>query len=420
MGFGRGPRTLQQQIATGLALETDTALTVSLSSGGEGTTRNSPTASRADVLATIALSSPGDTVVVPADTGVSWSGGIEISGITLKAENGKDHASPTVITAGLVTVTKHATHVTRLWGFRFTGTDQHVLLAGDMDDEPYVVHDCYFQDGSGYIFYGATNGGLVSKCEFYAPTPNGADHIAWSLGGVGLQGQTSWERAHSMGTADTNGTINNYIEDCTFTNFLEVAGDVDGGARNVYRYNQFNDSSLVVHGGGQVPTFTPEEGGGNDTSSYGGRHLEVYNNTFNRVSNDYPINKWVWMRGATGVFANNTVENADSPDGSSYPNKTEVRLTLACGTDPHPAYPMLMQVGQSDMSRDTTPACPYLVFGNTAVGGFTLSVTVDGDNGGGLTCPIPETYIQAGRDYATSNTWGWAPYTYPHPLRPDA
>jgi len=383
-----------------------------------GQVRTSPTASRTDVLATIALCSPGDTVIVPADASESWSGGISISGITLRGA-GKTTGG-TVITAGLVTITKHATHNTCLRGFRFSGTDQHISIVGTPSNKPYIVHDCYFNDGAaGTIWHCSTNGGLTSKCDFFTATAHGADDIIWSMGGVGLGGEDSWEAPHTMGDADVNGLTNNYIEDCTFTNFLEVAGDIDGGARNVYRYCTFTDSSLVVHGGGSA--HTAAEGGGNDTSAYGGRHLEVYGCSFNRVSNTNAINKWVWMRGATGVFANNIVMNADSPDGSSYPNKNEIRMSVACvDNDPtnRPAHPMLMQVGQSDMSRDTTPNQPYLIMGNTWAGGFTPVFGVDGDNGGGLTCAIPSTYIQAGRDYVTTNTWGWVPFTYPHPLRP--
>ena len=34
-----------------------------------------------------------------------------------------------------------------------------------------------------------------------------------------------------------------------------------------------------------------------------------------------------------------------------------------------------------------------------------------------VSCANPGGYIQQGRDYVLSNTWGWTPYTYPHPLQ---
>ena len=34
-----------------------------------------------------------------------------------------------------------------------------------------------------------------------------------------------------------------------------------------------------------------------------------------------------------------------------------------------------------------------------------------------VSCASPGAYIQQGRDYVLSNSWGWIPYTYPHPLQ---
>jgi hypothetical protein len=45
---------------------------------------DSPTALRTDVQNTIDGANPGDTIVVPDSAGVSWAGGITISGKTLE------------------------------------------------------------------------------------------------------------------------------------------------------------------------------------------------------------------------------------------------------------------------------------------------------------------------------------------------
>jgi hypothetical protein len=159
----------------------------------------------------------------------------------------------------------------------------------------------------------------------------------------------------------------------------------------------------VFHGG--YPT---------DSSPGGGtRQFEVYNNTFDRVSNNVPINKWIWVRGSSGVIANNVMDKADSPDGSTYPNKREILLTVGCPT----SYPVQYQVGQSSQTA-ASPTQPLAIFGNTGPGTSDSNfIVVAGSETAGPPCSSPNTYIQKGRDYVLSNTWGWTPYVYPHPLQ---
>jgi SPP1 family predicted phage head-tail adaptor len=374
-------------------------VTEAVSSGyWPGAVINAASASYADVSAAVASASAGDTVIVPASAGVSWSSGLTISGINFVGAG--QTVAGTVVTAGLITVVKHATYKTRVSGLRMTANAQHLQVNGAVADEFYFIDNCYLQNAGALMVQVATNGGCWFDCNFEAPTPHSADTFQLILG---AEAAASWAAAHTMGTADTTGEANNYFEDCTWSGFLEVAGDIDNGAKAVYRNCTFTDSSLVVHGGNS---------GVNDTSAYGGRHLEVYDCTFDRVSNDVGLNKWVWWRGSSGVFANNSVENADSPDGFSYPGKPE--LILSCGCTGSPAYPMQYQVGQSTDTPDATPGQPLAIFGNT---GVSMTISISGTSGGGITCGLPGDYIQSGRDYVLSNTWGWAAYAYPHPLR---
>jgi hypothetical protein len=140
--------------------------------------------------------------------------------------------------------------------------------------------------------------------------------------------------------------------------------------------------------------------------------MEIYNNTFRRVSNNVALNKWIWMRGSSGVIANNVFPRADSPDGSSYPNKNEIFLTVGCPG----AYPVRYQMGQSSDTADAAPRYPLAIFGNTGAGTTDSNFIALGQNPNN-SCSSPSSYIKAGRDYVTSNTWGWAPYRYPHPLQ---
>jgi hypothetical protein len=228
--------------------------------------------------------------------------------------------------------------------------------------------------------------------------------VNWTTASVfGLMTTEDWSQAPTFGVDDATGERNTYFEDNVYTNISEVALDGDVGSRVVIRYNTFVDSSVTFHGG--APS---------DSSPGGGvRHFEVYNNNFKRVSNNVPINKWVWVRGGTGVIANNTVARADSPDGNSYPNKSEFRLTLACPS----GYPVQYQVGQSNQSPQNPPSRPVLIFGNTGPATSDSNfIDVGSSDTAGGSCGSPNSYIQQGRDYMVSNSWGWRPYTYPHPL----
>lgn len=349
----------------------------------------------ADVSAAIASASAGNLVRVPAGT-CSWAEGLTISGIQLVGAGST--AEGTVITAGLVDLVKHETQVTRLSGFRFTGPDQHFDTAGDPNARPYVIDHNYFRaDASPRAAHLGANGGVIHNNELEA--------LSWTSADIfNTQASEDWSDAPTFGDEDVTGERNIYFEDNVFRNITETMPDGDVGSRLVIRHNTYIDSSIVFHGG--FPTDSSPDGGT--------RHFEVYDNEFMRVSNDIPINKWVWVRGATGVIANNVMARADSPDGSSYPNKPEIFLTVGC-PDPHPVQ---YQVGQSSETPENPPSHPLAIFGNSGPGVSDSNfIVVAGSDTAGPPCATPEDYVQAGRDYVSTNAWGWTPYTYPHPLQ---
>ncbi len=371
-----------------------------------GTNYNAASASRTDVNTAIALTVAGDTVTVPAGS-VSWAGDISISGITLIGP-GKDAGSPLTVTAGAVNITKHATEETRLTGVRFTGDNLHVTVGGDAANEIFQIYDNYFYSGGSVWADQTTNGGIWWGNEMEAAVGHNADTFKINLG-TGAVALASWTAATTMGTDDTTGKVNTYFEDNTWDWFGEVTVDVDNGARVVIRHDTYNNSSMVYHGGGSGTS-------GQDTSTYGGRQCEIYDCDFVRDSlPSASSNKWAWIRGGGGfVFANNAVDNNSTGD---YPNKNNLRFSVGCPGDP--GYPLQYQVGQSTISADSTPDQPALVFGNTGSAIAAGLITLTGLNGAGITCSVPGDYVQSGRDYETTNTWGWTAYTYPHPLRAD-
>jgi len=366
-----------------------------LAATSQAATGYAASCSQANVAAAVASASAGDTISVPAGN-CSWSGGISISGISLIGAGSSP--SGTVITAGRATLTKHATQTTRLSGFRFTGTDEHFSAGGSPSARPYIIDNNYFRsDASTRTGFLSANGGLLHHNQFIAINSTTQDVFNIATG-------ENWSQPPTFGSDDVTGERNIYFEDNTFTNISETAPDADVGSRVVIRHNTYVDSSIVIHGG--YPT---------DSSPNGGtRQFEIYNNIFDRVSNAIPMNKWIWVRGSSGVIANNAMERADSPDGFSYPGKSEVRLTIGCPT----AYPVQYQIGQSDQSPESQPSHPLAIFGNTGAGAVDSNfLSIAGSMTAGPPCSTPNSYIQLGRDYVLSNTWGWTPYTYPHPLQ---
>jgi len=363
-------------------------------------TRTAASCSTGDVQTAVSGASPGDTVKVPAGT-CSWSGNIAISGITLMGA-GKDASTGTTITSGGVTMTKHASQITRLSGFRFTAGGNHGSVVGSASARAFVIDNNYFYSSGGgdvYFMNINVNGGVLHHNDFYMnPSSGGGPDVFAIHPGEG------WSQATTMGTADTQGPAggerNIYFEDNTFTNCLETCPDGDDGARLVIRHNKYYDSSIVFHSGKP-----------NDTSTDGHRHFEIYENEFHRAIANNNINKWIWVRGGSGVIANNYMDAASS---SEFGGKNQIILSVGCPGSP--AWPVDHQIGQTVLPA-TSPAQPLLIFGNSGPGSSGSSFLIlNGSEGGGVSCGSPTTYVQSGRDYMTSNTWGWKPFTYPHPL----
>lgn len=335
----------------------------------------------------------GGTINVPAGT-CSWSAGITINNGKKLIGAGKTTGG-TVITSGAVTVTKSTVSNTRLSGFRFTAAN--ISVGGSSSAEPFIIDNNHIQGSGGSIVSISVNGGLLYDNDFILSPSIGGNFFFIHAG-------EDWSQPHTIGTADTTGERNIYFEDNTFTGFQDGAPDGDEGGRIVIRYNTLFDSSLVVHSGQPA-----------DTSEDGHRHVEIYNNTFDRVSNTVNFNKWIWIRGGTGVIANNVMERADSPDGSSYTGKAEIQLGINCSGNP--PWPLDHQVGQIDLPADSTPSHPLLIFGNTGAGATDSNFIGLTESGGGVGCSNPGFYIQQNRDYYRTNQWSWTPYPYPHPLQ---
>ena len=284
----------------------------------------------------------------------------------------------------------------------------------------------------GVIFSGITFNGNWN--DFFMTIKDDSD---WS----------SWRSvADTMGSRDTTGLYNNYIETSTFNGGSNGILDCDDNCRIVMRHNTFNES------GG----FNSH---GDDSSPVGMRHFEIYNNSFNfpdttcangnsSLSN---INQYIWLRGGTGVIYDNSFAPLSS---SCWGTKPEIRGSIRGAEDDLAflpptyttriascsavTYPVPNQLGQN-FSGTSLFTDPIYTWGNT---GTTCSLLPAGLDfaGGADPCNFTwSTFFQWGRDAVDSSVGsnscdngctvsavgttakpGYTAYTYPHPLTKSA
>lgn len=290
---------------------------------------------------------------------------------------------------------------------------------------PVLIHDCYFNSpdtaGSWDIIDTDSNKGIFWRCGFEA-TPFSQARLAIHQHNCDTD---SWSKASTMGTDDSTGLNNLYIEDCSFHGWLN-ATDQDNYARFTARHCLFNHSAIGTHG------F--------DTSTVGQRHFEsTFNNFFfiGRADGSTCNNTWwAYVRGGTFIWASNTCTDLSSTD---YGNKSEINMTVmalqrttglynACWSANDGSvtnYPLPRQVGCGYVAGTSTNDVytftgvdagdreTAYIFGTTGTAAVGIS-----DFGGGA-CTSPDTsvtYIVNGRDYTNAVKSGWAEYTYPHPI----
>lgn len=380
----------------------------------------------AAVNAAIASANTGDTVLVPAGT-CTWSGVNLNKAITVQ---GAGINSTNITLTGNNNVTKSAAGVQYIKGFSFSisgggNANKGFTAAGSWRNaQPVVFQNNAFTTNGSALFLVTVPGGYIWA--------NNTFNGAWDDSFLQIKDpqdpQGSWAFTDSIGTHDTNGTLNHYVESNTFTGGTNQGIDCDDGCRVVYRFNTLNYSDFNSHG--------------EDTSAVGIRHFEVYNNSFlapppipqcggnNACLGN--INQHVWIRGGTGVIYNNQF---DSIAGSFWGTKSNIRMNIrgiedvrpqgACGSV---SYPAPHQLGQNNNGLNTVDP-PY---GSLGSGDFTDPIYFWGNTGTLLTsfgfnwgnpCGFTfSTFFQTGRDVVNPGVSGGSPkpgytaFTYPHPL----
>ena len=378
--------------------------------------------STADVQAAINAASDGDTVIVPNGS-CTWSSGIATTKqIKIQGQTaGQTHL--TLSGAGtMFTITPGPNFSTEISNIDFlpgSATGNYIFVGGSPTAKPPLIHHNTFTIPDfqlvNAIDWERYRGGVIHHNTFSSSNPSGTQSTVIHMTDLS-NANLSWTTASTLGTADTDGTRNVYIEDNTFNNTYKTSIDCDNGMRIVVRHNTFNNSAFGCHMA--------------DSSTFGVRHTETYNNTFIFSTTpaggvNYPLNLsngWMDRIGGTGVFTQNVVPNIISQAWGDKPEMELIVQNLHRNAGPFPCvanYPAPHQLGQSnDGTKVVTD--PYYIWGNTGSGAALIPQFADytpDECGRDYVNWTTANWEQAGRDYVVGTPRpGWAPYTYPHPL----
>jgi hypothetical protein len=395
-------------------------------------TRTATTCSSSDVQAAINASARGDIVTIPNGS-CTWASGVTISGkgIILQGQTAAGVQITNNATFG-IDITEDTIFHTEIRTMTVTGDGEfiHILPHSSPNDDgkAVLIHDITFRNTS--AIRAEVNRGVI-----YANVVDGSGTLNQNLEFVQCKAQTlgnSWTSASTMGMADTTGESNLYIENNTLTKVLQAALDIDDNCRIVIRHNTFDNSAFSSHGA--------------DTSAIGGRHFELYENTFiftnlGDCSGTQTANVpyFFFLRGGTGVIADNTgLVNMSSCAWGNKPALTFTVMNLqrnagpnACwgaGTSGGAKYPAPRQIGRGYVTGTGTDGAGRTTDAFTYVGDSeplyiwnqsSAPSLADYDSTEcGATVDSSANYIRPGRDYIFGTPKpGYTKYTYPHPLR---
>jgi hypothetical protein len=368
-----------------------------------GATRQASSCAIDAVQSAVNAAAQGDIVTVPAGN-CSWSGLTLNKPIRLQ---GAGIGQTNITLTGVNNITK-SSGIIRISGFSFTknggGNESKGFVIGGSwkGAEPVIIESNTFKiSNSGLFRINVAGGVILAKNSFTA----GWDEQLIQLKN-GSDSDRSWATADTLGNKDTTGKLNHYIEDNTFYGATNGNMDADDGSRVVYRYNDLTFSSVNSHGW--------------DTSAYGVRHFEIYNNTFrhNGGCDQIANQNWsIWMRGGTGVIFNNQFANIA---GSCWGDKPEIKFSIRGAEDVRPQgscsntrYPTPHQLGQN-YNGTSYFTDPIYMWGNTGTAAISAAWTWGNPCGFNFA-----DFFKWGRDAVNSGTPkpGYTTYAYPHPLR---
>lgn len=307
-----------------------------------------------------------------------------------------------------------------------TGTGAHIHPAPTTSGFPTLVHDFRINALSGnHAVDRQTNKGVFFRVYFDAGFDwvHAANSHNTASGMAGKVTTTGWSSTSTMGTNDTTGRNNFYVEDCFFEGLTTEAMDFDDEQRTVVRHNVFDNAAITSHG--------------TDTSNIGNRHFEIYDNLFifdlfNGNDATVPdLDYWFFLRGGTGLLTDNVMPDIDSTE---WGNKGEIKFTVmspnrnsgpyACWAGGYPAprqtgFGRVTGAGSTGTFGYLGDIEPLYVWNNGSTAALGIDQYSPDECGNGA---VVTTYLQSGRDYnystnGTAAKPSYTKYTYPHPDR---
>jgi hypothetical protein len=426
---------------------------------------NALSCSSTDVQNAINTATVGQTVNVPAGNCTWGLNSVLLNkAITLNGA-GKGVTNITMSAHPSFNITKQAIGITRIQNMTFLAvgpeTSPHfIIISGPWPTgDPVIFQNIGVNvQGASMFDVNVAGGAIFSHISFVGTWDNALLTIK------DLTHTSSWTTADSLGMGDPTGKLNVYVEDSTFIGGSNGVVDADDNSRIVWRHN--------THG------FSGQDGGGfnshgDDSSPYGMRQFEIYNNSFVFPDKTCPlgnsslsnINQFVWIRGATGVIFNN---NFDSLFSSCWGDKSEWKFSNRGAEDDRPGgipcsavtYPTKHQLGQNNNGTAdfTDPIWIWSNINNAGVpdpgGPNQINLSAGWSNFAGGANPCFATYQSLGYGSTDAQQWshffqfprdavnttlgtnlctnstegcdveavggtpkpGYTPFTYPHPL----
>lgn len=330
------------------------------------------------------------------------------------------------VAGALINVTENTSGNFRFSGIQFedgTGTGVTIDWNRASSGQPGLVDGCTFISIDSHdVIDINSNKGVCWSNMFLA---FGFSNARLAFHHKCIDETTSWTSASTIGANDTTGANNFYNENSYFSAWLNVADD-DDNARAVHRYNKYDNAGNGTHGA--------------DTSNFGVRHTEYYNNTYYFTGfadgQTMNLNWWWYWRGGTHVVTDNVIPDISSTDYSNKPEFNVTVMNLQRNAGPNPCWHMDMvgvskpaprQFGYgrvtgaagSDAITYIGDSEPVYIWNNTGTTVVSLSNygTLEGDSCVGTT-DSTSGYVSAGVEYFNDGTAkpGYTKYTYPHPL----
>jgi Protein of unknown function (DUF4038)/Putative collagen-binding domain of a collagenase len=391
-----------------------------------------------DVQAAIDASPDGGTIQIPAGS-YTWSTTVTIPGKFVHLVGiGSPTIASTIANDQALDIFQSSQGNIEVSGINWTQGDMQAnyhflvgIFAGANGSQPVLFHDCSLSvttNAEGCLTV-QVNGNVIWNCTFDSNKED-CIGIRFKQGSESTVVGDAWQSPSTMGMDDLSGTLNTYIEDCTFKTMFLQGISIDDNARVVIRHNAFTDSAIASQG--------------QDLSPWGLRHFEIYANTFSFTdgqnegpsvgSDGYPLNLnyWVELLGGTGVVFDNVMPDLQSEWLGARASIRIYDLNIqrhSNNIDCQTHYPSARQIGttwigEGGFSFQGAPIDgtgygfdPLFIWNNTG-GNNAQNPSLNDypdDCGNGQ---LIANYVQLNRDYILNTPKpGYTPFTYPHPLR---